>query len=86
MWILDPISLTTHGKVGIGPLATGYCPAPLALVTIGYVRFEVAPPVDPFGGGTGHGAIIQEHYPEKPRKNHAKLALLAIIAIEETET
>jgi hypothetical protein len=43
------------------------------------------PPVDPFGGGMGHGAIIQERRYEAPKKDLQKLAILAVIAIEQTD-
>lgn len=83
MMILDPISIATGGYVGIAP-GPDYCPLPLAIGSDGYIRFEITG-VDPFGGGMGHGAIIQERYPEPPKKNLARLALLAVIAIEETD-
>lgn len=66
----------------MGPLATGFCPAPLAIGSHGYIRFDVDV-VDPFGGGKGHGAYIVERPPPEPKKDTTKLAALAVIAIEE---
>lgn len=80
-WILDPISIATHGYIGIAP-GPDYCPLPLAIGSNGYIRFDVIPIVgDPFGGG--HGVAIQEYYEEPKKKDLAKLAVIAVIAIEQ---
>lgn len=82
--ILEPISIATGGYIGIGPTTGTFCPWDIAIATDGYVRLDVAPEVDPFGGG--HGAVIWE-----PRQlslpigfeDDAQLALLAMLAIDE---
>ena len=54
MWILDPLSIATDGYIGIGPGASDFCPLPLAIATIGYVRIQVARGNILLGdGGTG---------------------------------
>lgn len=81
-WILEPISIATQGYVGLGPLPSGFCPAPLAIASHGYIRFEVADRRDG-DGGTGIRVIpVDAVPPEKRGVDPAKIAL-AIIAIEE---
>lgn len=82
MWILEPISIATHGYVAVTP-TDDRCPQPLAIASHGYIVFDAAPADDPFGGGMGHGAAIQEYYPPEPKRDLAKLAVIAVIAIEE---
>lgn len=82
MWILEPISIATQGYVGVGPLATGFCPAPLAIASHGYIRFEVAVEDDPFGGGTGVRVFPVEGPTQDQGVDPVKIAL-AIVAIEE---
>lgn len=83
--ILEPISIATGGYIGIGPGATDFCPLPLAIGSDGYIRFEVTPDVDPFGGG--HGAVVLEPRRVVPRDitEAEQLALLAIFAIDEMD-
>lgn len=82
-YLLEPISIATQGYVGLGPDVGEFCPRPLAIATHGYVRFVVGPARDPFGGGKGHGRVIQPpRQVDKPESDTAKKALLAVIAIE----
>ena len=85
--ILGPLSIATGGYIGIGPGAGDYCPLPLAIGSDGYIRFEIEPTfVEKGGAGKGRTRWIEPpYYPPvepEPKKNMAKLALLAIIAIE----
>ncbi len=58
-------------------------PGKVCIATHGYRCLEAVAVDDGLGGGMGHGAVIQERYPEPPKKDVTKLAVLAIIAIEE---
>lgn len=83
MWILEPISIATKGYVGLGPNSTGFCPAPLAIASHGYIRFSI--PDDEIGDGghaKGHGHVIAERIPTKKR-NVTRIAGLAVLAIKE---
>lgn len=84
--ILEPISIATGGYIGVGPSAGTFCPWDIAIATDGYVRLDVAPAPtpDPFGGG--HGAVIQERrrFVDPGLSEDEQLALLAVIAIDET--
>lgn len=77
MWILDPLSIATDGYIGIGPIAGDFCPLPLAIATIGYVRFEVRARVNIFAGDGGTGV---------QRKEAELLMTLAPAIIEAIET
>lgn len=89
---LDPISIATAGYV------CGSGPDPIAIATDGYVCFAEAATVEEGGGSGGPGAIRREQashggvivFPsdappsiEGLPDEDAKLALLAVIAIEE---
>jgi len=83
MMILDPLSIGTGGYIGIGPGANDFCPLPLAIGSDGYIRFEVAPPVDRREGDGGHGAVILEPRKAIPKTSQDdQLAALALLAIE----
>lgn len=82
-WILEPISLATEGIVGIGPVS-GFCPEPLAMKSIGIIRFEIAPVDDPFDGGAGIRPIVYTDPPD-PKRDLTKLALIAVLTIEDNE-
>lgn len=59
-------------------------PGKVCIATHGYRCLEPAPTGDPFGGGMGHGAAVQEYYAPEPKKQDlAKLAVIAVIAIEQ---
>ena len=79
MWILDPLSIATDGYIGVGPTAGDFCPLPLAIATIGYVRFDVAPRVNILAGDGGTG--IQR----KETDLIVMLAPMIIAAVEEIE-
>ena len=84
-WVLDPLSIATHGYIGHGPGFGDYCPLPLAIASHGYIRFDVTPPDT--GGGGGHGAIVSISEPSKAESltEDMQLALFAVMAIDETE-
>lgn len=81
-WILEPISIATEGYVGIGPLGTGFCPAPLAIGSQGYIRFEVGDRRDGDGGAGIRGVII-EPQPAVEKGVDPRKVIAAIIAIQE---
>jgi hypothetical protein len=86
-WVLDPLSIATHGYVGHGPTFGDYCPIALAIASHGYIRFDVQPPDDPFDGGAGHGAVISVTSDQRAKQltEDMQLALFAVMAIDETE-
>ena len=80
MMILDPLSIATAGYVGVGP-GSDFCPLPLAIGSDGYIRFEVD--AVNFRDLDGSSSKFIEIIPAEKKRDAAKLAALAIIAIEE---
>ena len=81
-YILDPISIATHGYAGQLADLSEYGPEPISIATHGYVRFEYEPVT---GGGVGGGYRPRPAMPIRRKDRDREAEIREAILREDRE-